>query len=190
MHYTRYWGCRLGWLYVEYIRNFNTARAVGVARLVSAGSGFFVVESYGAVRDTAQIQLTGNIPSTCAFTRLPTLTDLGDLSLSGARALGSFGFTCNLATSGAVQLTVQSAHGALTRDGGTDAVTYQVNWNIQGNANASGNPAAWVSPFAFTLQSGTNGAEQIGAYSVTITGLPSGLTAGNYQDTLTYTISP
>jgi len=188
--HTRYWGRRLGWFDVECFRNPGVLRAFVAACVVSAGSGLFVVESFGATRDTAQLQLTGNIPPTCAFTTLPGVTDLGDLSLSGARALGSFGFTCNLATSGGVQLTVQSANGALKRDGGTDAVTYQVNWAIQGNPAASGNPAAWTSPFPFTLQSGANGSEQLGAYSVTITGLPSGLTAGDYKDTLTYTISP
>ena len=188
--YTRYWGRRLGWFDVEWFRSPGVSRALVAAFVVSAASGVFVVESYGATRDTAQLQLTGNIPPTCSFTTLPGVTDLGDLSLSGPRALGSFGFTCNLATSGAVQLTVQSANGALKRDGGADAVSYQVNWAIQGNPAASGNPAAWTSPFAFALQSGANGAEQVGAYSVTITGLPSGLTAGDYKDTLTYTISP
>jgi len=188
--HTRYWGRRLGWFDVECFRNLGVSHALVAAFVVSVGSGFFVLDSQGAVRDTAQLQLTGNIPPTCAFTTLPGVTDLGDLTLSGARRLGSFGFTCNLATSGAVQLTVQSANGALKRDGGTDAVAYQVNWAIQGNPAASGNPAAWIAPFGFTLQSGPNGSEQLGAYSVTITGLPSGLTAGNYQDTLTYTIAP
>ena len=123
--YTRYWGRRLGWFDVEWFRSPGVSRALVAAFVVSAASGVFVVESYGATRDTAQLQLTGNIPPTCSFTTLPGVTDLGDLSLSGPRALGSFGFTCNLATSGAVQLTVQSANGALKRDGGTDAAAQE-----------------------------------------------------------------
>ncbi|MEQ1754257.1 MAG: hypothetical protein ABL973_08985 [Micropepsaceae bacterium] len=190
VRYTRHWGRRLGWFDVEWFRNISPTRALIVAILASAGSGAFVVESYGATRDTAQLQLTGNIPSICAFTTLPSVTTLGDMTAGGVKSLGSFGFTCNLATSGAVQLTVQSANGALKRDGGTDAVAYQVNWSIQGNPVASGSPAVWTSPFAFALLSGVNGAEQIGTYSVTISGPTSGLVAGDYKDTLTYTISP
>ncbi len=44
--------------------------------------------------------------------------------------------------------------------------------------------------FGFTLLSGTNGAEQLGAYAVKIVGPTDGLTAGEYKDTITYTISP
>ena len=69
-----------------------------------------------------------------------------------------------------MQLTVQSANGALKRDGGTDTVAYEVIWNIQNNPVASGNASAWIVPFGFTLLSGTNGAEQLGAYAVKIVG--------------------
>ena len=116
--------------------------------------------------------------------------NLGELVAGVDKALGSFGFSCNLATSGAVQLTVQSANGALKRDGGNETVAYQVNWSIQGNASASGNPSAWLTPFGFALQSGANGTEQLGMYSVKLLGPTEGLIAGEYKDTLTYTISP
>jgi hypothetical protein len=147
-------------------------------------------QSVAAPLDTASVELTGTIPSTCAFTTLPSTTTLGQLTTGALTALGSFGFTCNLGTSGNVQLTVQSANGALKRDGGADTVSYEVIWNIQGNPVASGNPSAWTAPFGFTLSSGSNGAEQLGAFSVRIVGPTDGLIAGDYKDTITYTISP
>jgi spore coat protein U-like protein len=147
-------------------------------------------QSVAAPLDTARVELTGTIPSMCAFTTLPATTTLGQLSTGAVTTLGSFGFTCNLGTSGNVQLTVLSANGALKRDGGAQTVAYEVHWNIQGNPVASGNPAAWTAPFGFTLSSGANGAEQLGAYAVRIVGPTDGLIAGEYKDTITYTISP
>ena len=144
-----------------------------------------------AAGNSARLDITGTIPASCAFTTLPTTTQLGTLVSGADVPLGAFGFTCNLATSGSVHVTVQSANGALQRDGGIETVSYQVHWAIQGNASASGNASAWFgAPFDFTLQSGTNGAEQSGAYSVRIVGPTDGLLAGDYKDTLTYTITP
>jgi spore coat protein U-like protein len=165
--------------------------ARSVAATAAAILSFAIFQqSTAAPLDTANVELTGTIPSTCAFTTLPSTTTLGEL-ISGVQSnLGSFGFTCNLGTSGNVQLTVQSANGALKRDGGTDTVSYDVIWNIQNNPVASGNASAWVAPFGFTLSSGTNGAEQVGTYAVRIAGPTDGLTAGEYKDTITYTISP
>lgn len=144
-----------------------------------------------AAGNSARLDVTGTIPASCAFTTLPTTTQLGTLVNGAEVPLGAFGFTCNLATSASVHVTVQSANGALQRDGGLETVAYQVHWAIQGNPNASGNASAWFgAPFDFTLTSGTNGAEQTGAYSVRIVGATDGLIAGDYKDTLIYTISP
>jgi hypothetical protein len=167
------------------------------ARAHPMAAAIFAVFSYSTAQqlnaaplDTAQVELTGSIPSTCAFTTLPSTTSLGELITGAQSSLGSFGFTCNLETSGAVQVTVQSANGALKRDGGTQTVAYEVIWNIQANPAASGNASAWIAPVNISLLSGSNGAEQLGDYAVRIVGPAEGLLAGEYKDTITYTISP
>ena len=53
-------------------------------------------QSAAAPLDTARVELTGSIPSTCAFTTLPSTTTLGELITGVQSNLGSFGFTCNL----------------------------------------------------------------------------------------------
>lgn len=175
---------------MEYYRRSWRARALATAATAGAALLSTLAQSDGAALDTARVEITGSIPPTCAFTTLPTTTVLGELATGAQTSLGPFGFTCNLEASGAVQLTVQSANGALKRDGGTDVVQYEVIWNIQGNPNASGNAAAWLAPFSFTLLSGSNGAEQLGDYAVKIVGSTDALLAGDYKDTITYTISP
>lgn len=181
----------LGWFDMESGGRSLRVRARLVAATATAVLSFAIFQQSGAAPlDTARVELTGSIPSTCAFTTLPSTTTLGELITGVQSNLGSFGFTCNLGTSGNVQLTVQSANGALKRDGGAETVAYEVIWNIQNNPVASGNASAWIAPFGFTLLSGTNGAEQLGAYAVKIVGPTDGLTAGEYKDTITYTISP
>lgn len=171
---------------------------MGSLRLIAhACVSFFLFSTAAAFTDqafaagnSAKVDITGSIPSVCSFTTTPTNTSLGELVSGSVTSLGNFGFTCNLGVSSAVNLTVQSANGALKRDGGSETVAYQVVWNIQGNAAASGDPAAWLAPIGFTLSSGLNGVEQLGDFSVRVTGPTTGLTAGTYKDTITYTIAP
>jgi hypothetical protein len=170
-------------------RQLSCANARALEALVAAAL-VFSQPIMAATLDTARVDITGTIPPTCAFTTTPTTTSLGDLVTGTQTSLGSFGFTCNLQAAGSVHLTVQSQNGALMRDGGTETVEYQVIWNIQNNPVASGDAAAWFAPFAFTLLSGSNGAEQVGTYAVKIVGPTQGLVAGEYKDTITYTISP
>jgi hypothetical protein len=162
-------------------------RACALAITASLAPAFLQAE---AATDTAQVDITGSIPPTCTFTTLPGSMSLGALVSGAQTTLGAFGFTCNLAETGAVNVTVQSANGALKRDGGAETVEYEVSWNIQGNPAASGNAMMWVVPFEFTLLSGAAGAEQLGDYAVRIVGPTDGLIAGEYKDTITYTISP
>jgi len=148
------------------------------------------VGTFGGAGDSAQLQISGSIPGTCTFTTLPTGTSLGTLASGAVTELGTLGFTCNLATVASVNLTVKSANGALLRDGGSESVAYSVAWNIQGASDAYNATAPWTSALAFTLSSGPNGVEQIGVYRVKVTGTTAGLPAGNYKDTITYTIAP
>jgi spore coat protein U-like protein len=175
---------------MEFERRILHACARAAALGAATFPAFFILQSTAAPLDTARVELTGTIPPTCAFTTRPSSTALGELVTGALSTLGSFGFTCNLGTSGNVHLTVQSANGALKRDGGLDTVAYEVIWNIQGNPAASGGPSAWTAPYAFTLSSGSNGAEQVGSYAIRIAGPTTGLIAGEYKDTITYTISP
>ena len=142
----------------------------------------------GGVSDAAQVQITGSIPAMCQFTTLPSQTSIGTIETGAISELGSLGFTCNIAMSGAVNLTVVSANGALRREDGAQTVAYEIAWNIQGSVDAFDGVA--TSPSGFNLLSGPNGVEQLGAYKVKITGLTAGLPAGTYGDTITYTISP
>lgn len=151
------------------------------------GGGGVGISGFG---DSAQIEITGSIPPTCKFTETPNVSTLGALETNVPKNLGTLAFTCNLATSGAVSLTVKSANGALKRDGGTDTVAYSIAWDIQGSVDAYQATAPWTAPFAFTLQSGPNGSNQLGAYKAKITSPTAGKPAGTYRDTLTYTISP
>lgn len=146
--------------------------------------------SFGGADDTAQLQISGSIPGTCSFTTTPNVTSLGTLADNSVTELGSLGFTCNLATVSAVNLTVKAEHGALTRDGGTESVNYAVAWNVQGSSDVFNPTAPWTTASPFTLSSGLAGVEQIGIYKVRVTGPVAGKPAGTYRDTITYTISP
>jgi hypothetical protein len=143
-----------------------------------------------AAGNTAQLQLTGTIPAVCGFTTLPGSPNLGALTSGSITSIGNFGFTCNLATSGPVTLTIQSLNGGLKRDGGPDTVAYQAAWDVQGNHDVYGDPSGWTTPTSFQLASGLSGIEQSGAYKIKITGPTATLTAGTYRDTITYTITP
>lgn len=145
------------------------------------------VGSYG-FGDSAQIEINGTIPPTCMFTTLPNVTTVGQMVTNNVTELGSLGFTCNIATSSSVSLTVKSLNGALKRVGGSETVAYQVAWNIQGATDVFATIP--TSPAPFTLLSGLTGIQQLGAYKVKVTGPTVGKVAGNYKDIVTYTISP
>jgi hypothetical protein len=137
--------------------------------------------------DTAQIEVTGYIAPTCEFTTLPDQTSFGQMVTDQEEDLGDLGFTCNIATSSAVNLTVKSLNGALKRVGGSETVPYQIKWEIQGPGAYATIP---TSPFGFNLLSGTSGVQELGAYKLKVTGATVGGVAGQYKDLITYTISP
>jgi len=143
---------------------------------------------YGGYGDSAQVEITGSIPGTCEFTTTPDQTALGTLATGLEKETGNLGFTCNLATTSSVNLTVKSQNGALKRDGGTETVAYQVAWNIQGFTNVYFTIPTTTTPF--NLLSGPTGIEQLGLYKVKVTGATAGKPAGTYKDVVSYTISP
>lgn len=152
------------------------------------GSGGEGGEGYGyGFGDSAQIEVTGYIAPTCEFTTLPDQTSFGQMVTDQEEDLGDLGFTCNIATSSAVSLTVKSANGALKRVGGSETVPYQIKWEIQGPGGYATIP---TSPFGFNLLSGLSGIQQLGAYRLKVTGPTAGVVAGQYKDLITYTISP
>lgn len=152
------------------------------------GSGGEGGEGYGyGFGDSAQIEVTGYIAPTCEFTTLPDQTSFGQMVTDQEEDLGDLGFTCNIATSSAVNLTVKSQNGALKRVGGSETVPYQINWEIQGPGVYATIP---TSPFGFNLLSGLSGIQQLGAYKLKVTGSTAGVVAGQYKDLITYTISP
>lgn len=137
--------------------------------------------------DSAQIEITGEIPPTCEFTTLPDQTSFGQMVTDQEEDLGDLAFTCNIATSSSVNLTVKSQNGALKRVGGSETVPYQIKWEIQGPGAYATIP---TSPTGFNLLSGLSGIQQLGAYKLKVTGSTVGVVAGNYKDLITYTISP
>ncbi len=142
-----------------------------------------------SIGDSESIDLHGHIPPQCSFTQSPNATDLGALVANAEHDTGTLGFTCNLAELSTVSLTVTSLNGALKRDDGTETVTYSAWWTIP--AFASFTPTApWTVPFAFAEQAAANGMQKSGQLKVKITGPTAGLTAGDYRDTLVFTVSP
>lgn len=135
--------------------------------------------------DSAQIEIEGHIPPTCTFTTLPDQTSFGQMVTDQEEDLGDLGFTCNMATSSAVNLTVKSQNGALMRVGGSETVPYEIKWEIQGPGAYAAIP---TSPVGFNLLSGLSGV--LGAYKLKVTGPTAGVVAGQYKDLITYTISP
>ena len=104
--------------------------------------------------------------------------------------VGTLGFTCNLAALSNVTLTVRSSHGALKRDDGTETVAYAAWWKVS-SFNGFTPVSAWnPSAFAFTEQSAANGTQKSAELRVRITGPTANLTAGDYKDTLTFTVAP
>ena len=150
----------------------------------------FAAQAPAWASDSAVIQISGEVAPRCAFTSTPTQGDVGELETGTAEAIGTLGFTCNLANSGAVSLTIQSQNGALRRDGGAETIAYEAAWDVQGRGGDFGNAANWTSPTGFSLQSGANGVEQVGTYFIRVTGPTQAAPAGVYRDTITYTITP
>lgn len=138
--------------------------------------------------DSAQIEIKGQIAPMCSFTETPTVSSIGQMVTGNVTPLGNLAFTCNMATSSSVNLTVKSANGALKRFGGSETVDYQVAWDIQGASNVFATLP--TSAAGFTLLSGLSGVQQLGVYKVKVTGPTVGKPAGTYKDVVTYTISP
>lgn len=168
-----------------------TVRVAAVAlALATSGIASADDDEGGGIGDSERIEITGRIPPQCSFTETPANTKLGTLTTGTEYQLGNLGFTCNLAELSTVSLTVRSANGALKRDGGTETVAYSAWWKVgafTGFETVSlWNPAAK----AFTEPSAANGVQKSAVLSVKVTGPTMGLTAGDYTDTLTFTVSP
>jgi hypothetical protein len=142
-----------------------------------------------SIGDSESIDLHGHIPPQCSFTQSPNATDLGALVANAEHDTGTLGFTCNLAALSTVSLTVTSLNGALKRDGGTETVTYSAWWTIPAFAGFSPT-APWTVPFPFAEQTAANGVQKSGQLKIKVTGPTAGLTAGDYRDTLVFTVSP
>ena len=166
------------------------ARTAAVALVLSASAHASDEDEGGAIGDSERIDITGRIPPQCSFTETPANTTLGTLNTNAEYELGNLGFTCNLAELSTVNLTVRSANGALKRDGGTETVAYSAWWKL-GAFTGFETVAAW-NPAAksFTEPSAANGVQKSALLAVKVTGPTAGLTAGDYTDTLTFTVSP
>lgn len=175
------------------IHRFTPALCTAAAGLALSSSLAFATGGGGGgssshgFGDSAQIEIKGSIPPTCTFTTLPDQTSFGQIVTDKEVILGDLGFTCNIATSSSVSLTVKSANGALKRIGGNETVPYQILWAIQGATTYATIP---TSPMSFALLSGTSGNQEIGAYKLKVTGPTAGVVAGYYKDLITYTIAP
>ena len=164
--------------------------AGAAAAALALSSPAFAHDGGDGFGDQAQVKLSGSIPAMCEFTTPPIDASISPMTTGAMSDPALLGFTCNL-TSGFVHLNVTSANGALKRDDGNETVAYAVAWDIQGNAQASGNAADWTAPgHGFDLSPGTSGVEEHGNFTVTITGATAAMPAGTYRDTLTYEISP
>lgn len=140
--------------------------------------------------DSDRLDITGRIPPECRFTETPTNTNLGTVASGAEFNVGNLGFTCNLAALSSVNLTVRSSNGALKRDGGSETIAYSAWWKVSSFTDftpvAGWNPSA----FPFTEPSAANGVRKSASLVVKITGPTGNLTAGDYTDTLTFTVSP
>jgi spore coat protein U-like protein len=163
-------------------------RGLALASLC-AGMTLAVTPSASLAAESAQLVLHGTIEPRCGFTSVPQDANLGVLATGAILDIGQLTFSCNLAESTAINLTIQSTNGALQRDGGSEQVAYAAAWAVQGDT-AFYNMADYTGLHAFTLQSGAAGSQQGGTYRIQIVGSPDGLVAGTYRDTITYTISP
>lgn len=166
------------------------AGSIIVARAATVAFALGIAASAQASDDSEEIEITGRIPPQCSFTETPANTKLGTLNTNAEYELGNLGFTCNLAELSTVNLTVRSANGALKRDGGTETVAYSAWWKVGAfrgfETVAAWNPAAK----AFTEPSAANGVQKSAVLAVKVTGPTANLTAGDYTDTLTFTVSP
>ena len=174
--------------YHAQIAGLAAALALGLtsSAWASGGEGGVGTSSIG---DSESIDLHGHIPPQCSFTQTPNATDLGALVQNVEHDTGTLGFTCNLAALSTVSLTVKSLYGALKRDGGTETVTYSAWWTIPAFAGFSPT-APWTTPFPFTEQTEVNGTQKSGQLKIKVTGPVTGLIAGDYRDTLVFTVSP
>jgi spore coat protein U-like protein len=144
----------------------------------------------GVIGDSERIDITGRIPPECRFTETPKNTNLGNLTTGSRFDLGNLGFTCNLAELSTVNLTISSENGALKRAGGTETVAYSARWNLAAFTGFESVSAWTTTPRKFTEPSAANGVQKSAILAVEVTGPTTSLTAGDYTDTLTFTVSP
>jgi hypothetical protein len=169
------------------------ATAAGMAlstslALATGGGGYEGSEGSG-YGDSAQIEITGEIPQKCEFTELPTDTALGALATGLEKTLGNLAYVCNFAVSTNITIEITSQNGALKRDGGSETVSYEASWALY-NAGAFVDASTWYGGDDFQLPSGLNGVPKTGVFMARVTGSTTGLPAGTYEDTLTFEISP
>ena len=139
--------------------------------------------------DHDELEIAGEIPASCAFTQLPTETNLGAAATNLQKDVGLLGFTCNLAELSTVNISVKSQYGALKRTGGSETITYQARWAAAPALASFTAASVWFpGPFAFTALTAANGVQKSGQLTIKLTGAPS--YAGNYSDTLTFTVAP
>lgn len=168
------------------------ARCRGLFISATAFLAVFFAASGAVAQDgsSAQLMIRGTIAPRCSFTEVPAASNLGDLQTGREVDLGGLAFSCNLAESAQVSLTVQSQNGGLRRDGGTETVAYGAAWQVQGHGQAFQDAGGFASAVPFTLDSGPAGSRQGGLFRVKILGSTDSLVAGTYRDVITYTISP
>jgi len=142
-----------------------------------------------ATGDQDSLEIAGEITPSCAFTQLPTDTNLGAAAVNLEKNVGVLGFTCNLAELSNVTITVKSAYGALKRAAGNETIAYQAKWAAVPALSAYTAATAWF-PNAVGVPAVTaaNGVQKSGQLTIKLTGAPT--FAGNYSDTLTFTVAP
>lgn len=161
-------------------------RAALVALIAATAATYSVAKA----ASSATLTLNGTISATCEFTTSP-----GDTSITLANGIidiGELGYTCNLPDGSAANFTLQIEHGGLENAASGATVPYDVQWNVPPNDGSQAwQPASnFVSPVAFSWPVSPPGVERSGLFRIRITAPLTGLSAGHYQDVLTYTISP
>lgn len=138
--------------------------------------------------DSVEFELVGSVEARCAFIAAPGQVDLGAMEPGREIQLGELAFRCNMPDSPNVNLTVQSEHGALRREGGTESIPYSAQWDVAGGGTAV-SAANFANPIGFSLAAGDIVAGQRGNFKVKLGGSGNPF-AGVYRDRITYTISP
>jgi hypothetical protein len=142
-----------------------------------------------ATGDHDELEIAGEIPASCAFTQLPNDTNLGSAAQNLEKEVGILGFTCNLAELSTVSITVKSQYGALKRATGSETIAYAAKWAAVPALSAYTAATAWFPNAAgVSALTAANGVQKSGQLTIRLMGAPG--YAGNYSDTLTFTVAP